>query len=143
MEDPADARPLLDYPTLARLLADLDGDHERWRAFIGAYLAQLPAWTQRVHDTLLVGDLDGATDAVLSLRASSPMAGATQLAFLAHDLQRSVNEARRFAEPAGTLRLLGSAKTEPVARCARLTAGQLESYLRRQQQHNQPTGLPA
>lgn len=123
--------PLLDSSVLDRLRADLDDDDNIWRVFVRDFIAQLPIRIQRLRQTLTTGDSGGAMDAVLSLRTSSQMVGAERLAGFALDLERSVHDDVRDADPAAVLPLLAAAHLRQIQRCAQQTSNILEAHLKK------------
>ena len=94
--------PLLDETPLAELLASLDNDWNAVIGFVCAFVRQWPGRLARIDDRLRAGDPDGALTAVLSLKVSSQMIGATQLTSLSTELERIVLEGDF---PAGTARV--------------------------------------
>jgi HPt (histidine-containing phosphotransfer) domain-containing protein len=123
--------PLLDPSVLERLRADLDDDDNIWRLFVHDFIAQLPARLQRLRQTLTTGDSSGAMDAVLSLRTSSQMVGAERLAGLALQLERSMRDEARDANPATALPLLAADHLRQLQRCAQQTTNILEAHTKR------------
>ena len=97
------APPLLDPAVLERLRDELDDEEGVWKVFVEAFIAQMPQRLQKVRLALTTGDLPGAMDAVLSLKTSSQMVGAERLAALALELEGSLREEARAADPAVVL----------------------------------------
>lgn len=123
--------PLLDSTVLDRLREDLEDDDSIWRVFVRDFLAELPRRMQNIRQTFTSGDPVGALDAVLSLRTSSKMVGAERLAGLAFNLEQSVREETRSADPAEALPVLAAAHLRQLQRCAQQTTNVLEAHLRR------------
>jgi len=124
------APPLLDPAVLERLREELDDDEGVWKVFVEAFIAQMPQRLQRVRLALTTGDLTGAMDAVLSLKTSSQMVGAERLAALALDLEQSLREEARTADPAVVLPRLAADHLRRIKQCAQRTIYVLEDHLR-------------
>jgi histidine phosphotransfer protein HptB len=90
----------------------------------------MPQRLQRVRLALTTGDLTGAMDAVLSLKTSSQMVGAERLAALALDLEQSLREEARTADPAMVLPRLAADHLRRIKQCAQRTIYVLEDHLR-------------
>ncbi len=122
--------PLLDPAVLERLRGELEDDDGVWRVFVEAFIAQMPRRLQNVRLTLTTGDLVGAMDAVLSLKTSSQMVGAERLAGLAADLEQSLREEARNADPAVVLPRLAADHLRRIKQCAQRTVYVLQDHLR-------------
>lgn len=128
MMQPDDAgRPLVDQSVLDRLREELDDDEGYCTVFVGNFIQLLPQRIGRLRLALTTGDLDGAVDAVLSLKTSSQMVGAERLAGLAMDLESEMRDdaARREAEVA--LPRLAAAFLKPINQCSRQTLHRLQA----------------
>jgi hypothetical protein len=66
-------RPLVDQSVLDRLREELDEDEGYCTVFVGNFIDYLPYRIGRLRLALTTGDLDGAVDAILSLKTSSQM----------------------------------------------------------------------
>jgi len=95
----SESLPLLDSSVLDRLRAELDDDEGVWSVFVQDFVAHLPARTEKLRLALTTADLVGARNAVLSLKTSSQMVGAENLAGLALDLEHSLRAAARNDDP--------------------------------------------
>ncbi|WP_285244070.1 Hpt domain-containing protein [Pseudarthrobacter sp. fls2-241-R2A-127] len=120
-------RPLVDKSVLDRLREDLDNDTGLVTAFIADYALYLPRRIQRLRAALVTGNFDDAVDAVLSLKSSSLMVGATQLAGLAVDLESRIHVNAR-PDPAVTLLRAADIFLGPISDCGRHTLNWLMSY---------------
>ncbi|HET7399319.1 MAG TPA: Hpt domain-containing protein [Intrasporangium sp.] len=91
MSDASDgsAGQLLDERVLARL-GDEVGDREAALRFAAAYLGLLPTRVDRVCAACTASDSEAAEDAVLSLRVTSAMVGASLLMGLAAEVEMAV-----------------------------------------------------
>ncbi|UZX02143.1 Hpt domain-containing protein [Arthrobacter sp. CDRTa11] len=121
-------RPLVDRSVLDALRSELDEDEGVWRAFVRNYIAHLPNRIEKLRLTLTTGDLDGALDAVLSLKTSSQMVGAERLAGLALDLERSLRDEDTYADPVRRLPQLAVAHLARIGQCAQQTGSLLRDY---------------
>jgi HPt (histidine-containing phosphotransfer) domain-containing protein len=88
--------PVIDTDALGRLGEQL-GDPDVLCGFIRRYEKMLDQRVERLHHALNTQDHDDWMDAVLSLKTSSAMAGATALSQLAAELQDHL--AKRPPEP--------------------------------------------
>lgn len=122
--------PLLDPAVLERLRHELEDDDGVWKVFVEAFIAQMPQRLQQVRLTLTTGDLAGAVDAVLSLKTSSQMVGAERLADLAHELEKSLREEARTADPAVVLPRLAAEHLRRIKQCAQRTIYVLQDHVR-------------
>ncbi|MEW1812498.1 Hpt domain-containing protein [Pseudarthrobacter phenanthrenivorans] len=120
-------RPLVDNSVLDRLREDLDNDTGLVTAFIADYALYLPLRIQRLRAALVTGNFDDAVDAVLSLKSSSQMVGATHLAGLAVDLETRIND-HSHPDPAVTLPCEADTFLGPISDCGRHTINSLMSY---------------
>ena len=124
---PDAGRVLVDQSVLDRLREDLDNDARLVTAFIADYALHLPRRIQRLGAAMTTGNFDDAVDAVLSLRSSSQMVGATHLADLAVDLACRIHG---HAKPAPAVILPRQADTflGPISDCGSHTIDWLMSY---------------
>jgi HPt (histidine-containing phosphotransfer) domain-containing protein len=102
--------PLFDDTALATLLASLDNDRDAVAGFVCAFVAQWPDRLARIDERIRATDPDGALTAVLSLKVSSQMIGASQLTSLCLELERIVREGDFAAgiDRVETLRAVGT-----------------------------------
>ena len=102
--------PLFDDTALTELLESLENDHDAVVGFLRAFVGQWPDRLARIDDRIRANDPDGALTAVLSLKVSSQMIGATQLTSLSVELERIVREGDFTAgiDRVETLRLVGT-----------------------------------
>lgn len=102
--------PLFDDTALDELLESLDHDHDALAGFLSAFVGQWPDRLARIDDRIRANDPDGALTAVLSLKVSSQMIGATQLTSLSSELEHIVREGAFAAgiDRVETLRLVGT-----------------------------------
>lgn len=114
-------RPLVDPTVLDRLRGDLEEDDETCRTFVGNYVNCLPQRVQRLQLALSTGDFEASMDAVLSLRTSSQMVGAEQLANLAKALEGRLRTELPAADPAVVLPGLAESFLLPISQCSRQT----------------------
>lgn len=121
-------RPLVDPSVLDRLRAELEDDEGYSSVFVANFIDCLPARIAKLRLALTTGDLDGALDAVLSLKTSSQMVGAERLAGLAMDLERSIREDSPRSDPAVLLPQLAAKHLRPINQCSRQTIHRLEAY---------------
>ena len=128
-QDEAQALPLLDSSVLDRLRAELDDDEGVWSVFVQDFVAHLPARTEKLRMALTTADLGGARNAVLSLKTSSQMVGAENLAGLAFELEHSIRAAARDDDPEVALPRLAAAYLTRLRQSADQTAYLLERLL--------------
>ncbi|WP_258804527.1 Hpt domain-containing protein [Pseudarthrobacter sp. NS4] len=121
--------PLLDESVLKRLSANPD-DGGVWKVFIHNFLAHLPKRIEELRWALSTGDLTKALDAVHSLKTSSQMVGAEQLADLASKLELSIRDDSTRAEPAVTLPRLAAAHLRGIKHRSQRTTELLHAQLR-------------
>ncbi|MFF1881331.1 Hpt domain-containing protein [Pseudarthrobacter sp. NPDC058196] len=81
--------PVLDPQCVRDLGEELDGPAGA-HAFLGAYLELLPDRLVRVSNAVSTGDEEAAMDRALSLKVTSTMVGALQLAALAETMESLV-----------------------------------------------------
>ena len=121
--------PVLDTDALGRLGEQL-GDPDILRRFVRRYATLLDQRVERLHRALATQDHDDWVDAVLSLKTSSAMAGATALSQAAAELQdylaQRPPEPVRWPHPDCLETVM-----ENVRRLARETARQLRLFLTR------------
>lgn len=121
-------RPLVDPSVIDRLRAELEDDEGYSSVFVSNFIDCLPARIAKLRLALTTGDLDGALDAVLSLKTSSQMVGAERLAGLAMDLERSIREDPPRSEPSVVLPRLAANYLRPINQCSRQTIHRLETH---------------
>ncbi|VXB77603.1 HPt (Histidine-containing phosphotransfer) domain-containing protein [Arthrobacter sp. 9AX] len=124
-------RPLLDHAVLDKLRADFDDYDEVWRVFVRNFIAALPPRIDKLRGALTTGDLAGAIDAVLSLKAASLQVGAERLASLALDLEVAVREGTRDRDPSGVLPWLAAEHLPRIRQRAGQTTYILEVHLKK------------
>jgi HPt (histidine-containing phosphotransfer) domain-containing protein len=122
--------PLLDPAVLERLREELDDDDGVWKVFVQNFIGYLPERTERLRQTLTTGDYKGAMDAVLSLKTSSQMVGASRLADMALDLERALRYETREIEPAVALPRLAAEHLRRIKQCSRQTTYLLQATLK-------------
>lgn len=128
MTQPEDAgRPLVDPSVLDRLREELEEDEGYCTVFVGNFIDYLPQRIGRLRLALTTGDLDGAVDAVLSLKTSSQMVGAERLAGLALDLERAIRQDSQAEEPSVALPRLAAAHLKTINQCSKQTVQRLQS----------------
>ena len=128
MMQPDDAgRPLVDQSVLDRLREELDDDEGYCTVFVGNFIQLLPLRIGRLRLALTTGDLDGAVDAVLSLKTSSQMVGAERLAGLAMDLENEMRDEAARREAAVALPRLAATFLKPINQCSRQTLHRLQA----------------
>ena len=120
--------PLLDQAVLRKLREELDDDDGLWRVFVQNFIELLPERSERLRLALTTADLPGAVTAVLSLKTSSQMVGAEQLAGLAFDLEQSLR-IDGLTEPDRVLPRLAAAHLRRVIQCSRQTTYLLQRHL--------------
>ncbi|HEX7201325.1 Hpt domain-containing protein [Arthrobacter sp. Cr_A7] len=120
------SRPLVDQSVLNRLREELEEDEGYSMVFVGNFIECLPQRIGRLRLALTTGDLEGAVDAVLSLKTSSQMVGAERLAGLATDLEGEIRTEAREAEAAVVLPRLAATFLRPINQCSRLTMHRLQ-----------------
>ncbi len=120
---------LVDPSVLEKLREELDDGDGLWAIFVRDFRQCLPHRTARLRLALTTGDLDGALNAVLSLKTSSQMVGAERLGELALNVERSIREASHGSDPALALPRLAVAYLKPINQCSRLTLHHLQAYL--------------
>jgi hypothetical protein len=119
--------PLVDQSVLERLRDDLDADGGYCRIFVGHFIDYLPRRIGRLRLALTTGDLDASVDAVLSLKTSSQMVGAEQLANLAIALEGEIRTEAHDADVAVVLPRLAASFLQPINKCSRLTMHRLQA----------------
>ena len=128
MTPPDDSgRPLVDQSVLDRLRAELDEDEGYCTVFVGNFIEYLPHRIGRLRLALTTGDLDGAIDAVLSLKTASQMVGAERLAGLAMDLEGAIRDQSRQADASVSLPHVAAAFLKPIDHCGRQTLHRLQA----------------
>ena len=120
-------RPLVDQSVLDRLREELDEDEGYCTVFVGNFIDYLPLRIGRLRLALTTGDLDGAVDAVLSLKTSSQMVGAERLAGLAMDLESAIRERLTHSDVAVALPRLAATYLKPINQCSRQTLHRLQA----------------
>lgn len=121
------SRPLVDQSVLDRLRAELDEDEGYCTVFVANFMEYLPHRIGKLRLALTTGDLDGAIDAVLSLKTSSQMVGAERLAGLAMDLEVAIRDESRQADATVSLPHLAAAFLKPIDQCSRQTLHRLQA----------------
>lgn len=86
-ETPSTCQPFVDDAVLGRLRDELQPDPEFCDRYITNYIGLLPARLASLQQSVNSRDLEAALDAVLSLKTSSLMVGASRLGVLARDLE--------------------------------------------------------
>lgn len=128
--------PVIDTDALGRLREQL-GDPEIMRGFLRRYESMLEQRLERLQHALDAQDHDDWMDAVLSLKTSSAMAGATALAHLSAELQDCLTkrppEAVRWPMADGLEAVMAA-----LRHLARETAQQLRSFLERMSAQARP-----
>jgi HPt (histidine-containing phosphotransfer) domain-containing protein len=126
MTQPDDSgRPLVDQAVLDRLLEELDQDEGYFTVFVGKFIELLPHRIGKLRLALTTGDLDGAVDAVLSLKTSSQMVGAERLAALAMDLEGAIRNESQQGDVAVALPRLAATYLKPIDLCSKQTLHRL------------------
>ena len=120
-------RPLVDQSVLDRLREELDEDEGYCTVFVGNFIDYLPRRIGRLRLALTTGDLDGAVDAILSLKTSSQMVGAERLAGLALDLESAIRSDSAHGDVAVELPRLAAAYLKPISQCSRQTLHRLQA----------------
>jgi HPt (histidine-containing phosphotransfer) domain-containing protein len=120
-------RPLVDQSVLDRLREELDEDEGYCTVFVGNFIDYLPRRIGRLRLALTTGDLDGAVDAVLSLKTSSQMVGAERLAGLALDLESAIRGDSSHNDVAEALPRLAAAYLKPINQCSKQTLHRLQA----------------
>lgn len=120
-------RPLVDQSVLDRLREELDEDEGYCTVFVGNFIDYLPRRIGRLRLALTTGDLDGAVDAILSLKTSSQMVGAERLAGLALDLEGAIRSDSAHNDTAVALPRLAAAYLKPINQCSRQTLHRLQA----------------
>ncbi|MDQ0675959.1 HPt (histidine-containing phosphotransfer) domain-containing protein [Pseudarthrobacter siccitolerans] len=120
-------RPLVDESVLDRLRGELGEAEGYCRAFVGNFIDCLPHRIARLRRTLTIGDLDGSVDAVLSLKTSSQMVGAEQLAGLAMALEDEIRSEAYAADVTVVLPRLAASFLPPINECSRQTMHRLQA----------------
>lgn len=120
-------RPLVDQSVLDRLREELDEDEGYCTVFVGNFIDYLPRRIGRLRLALTTGDLDGAVDAILSLKTSSQMVGAERLAGLALDLESAIRSDSAHGDVAVELPRLAAAYLKPINQCSRQTLHRLQA----------------
>jgi HPt (histidine-containing phosphotransfer) domain-containing protein len=128
MMTPSDdaGRPLVDRTVMDRLREELEEDEGYCRVFVGNFIDYLPQRVGRLRLALTTGDLDGAVDAVLSLKTASQMVGAERLAGLAMALEGEIRSGGPDAA-AVVLPRLAAAFLRQISQCSRQTTNRLQA----------------
>jgi HPt (histidine-containing phosphotransfer) domain-containing protein len=125
-------RPLVDHLVIERLRKELeDGCDSYTSVFVANFIDCLPHRIQRLRLALTTGDWEGSFDAVLSLKTSSQMVGAEQLAFLAMKLESELRSDATLADVGTALPHQAATFLGPINQCSRET---VYSLTRRQVQ---------
>jgi HPt (histidine-containing phosphotransfer) domain-containing protein len=120
-------RPLVDQSVLDRLREELDEDEGYCTVFVENFIDYLPRRIGRLRLALTTGDLDGAVDAVLSLKTSSQMVGAERLAGLALDLESAIRGDSSQTDVAVALPRLAAVYLKPINQCSKQTLHRLQA----------------
>ncbi|SDT52371.1 Hpt domain-containing protein [Pseudarthrobacter equi] len=120
-------RPLVDHLVLERLREELEDDRGYTRVFVADFVRCLPGRIERLRHALTTGDWAGSFDTVLSLKTSSQMVGAEQLASLAADLEAELRSDATTANLPDALPQLAAAFLAPILRCSTRTRDSLAS----------------
>jgi HPt (histidine-containing phosphotransfer) domain-containing protein len=120
-------RPLVDQSVLDRLREELDEDEGYCTVFVGNFIDYLPRRIGRLRLALTTGDLEGAVDAVLSLKTSSQMVGAERLAGLALELESAIRSDSSHYDVAVALPRLAAAYLKPINQCSKQTLHRLQA----------------
>lgn len=135
--------PVLDPSELDRLLRGLENNADIWTTYIRNFITQLPRRIEKLHLTLTLGDLEGAKDAILSLRTSSQMVGATQLTSHSRHIEQSLRETAQRKDTDVFLPHLGTTYLQLLKQCAHQTSQQLQHLNQTtNQQHQTPNRRP-
>lgn len=121
--------PLLERSVLNRLREELDDDEGIWKVFVQNFIALLPQRLERIRQALTTGDASGSMDGVLSLKTSSQMVGAEQLACLAMNLEQDLRKDVRDVDPAIVLPRLAAAHFRELVLCSQRTTYALQAAL--------------
>lgn len=126
---PASAQiPLVDQLVLERLKEELDENGEGYTGvFVANFIACLPRRIERLRLALTTGDWDGSFDAVLSLKTSSQLVGAEQLAFLATKLETEIRSDDTLADVKNALPQQAATFLGPISHCSKKTVYSLTS----------------
>lgn len=120
-------RPLVDQSVLDRLREELAEDGGYTRVFVGNFIGYLPHRMNRLRLALTTGDLEGAVDAILSLKTSSQMVGAERLAEMSLDLECEIRNGVRKADVAVVLPQLAATYLRAIDHCGQQTVHRLEA----------------
>ena len=120
-------RPLVDQSVLDRLREDLDEVEGYCTVFVENFIDYLPRRIGRLRLALTTGDLEGAVDAVLSLKTSSQMVGAERLAGLALELESAIRSDSSHHDAAVALPRLAAAYLKPINQCSKQTLHRLQA----------------
>jgi len=122
------ARPLVDRLVLERLKEELEDDGEGYtKVFVANFIACLPRRIERLRLALTTGDWEGSFDAVLSLKTSSQMVGAEQLAFLALKLEAELRSDATLEDVIIALPQQAATFLGPINQCSKRTVYSLKS----------------
>jgi len=117
----------VDQSVLDRLLDELEEDEGYFTLFVGKFIELLPHRIARLRLALTTGDLDGAVDAVLSLKTSSQMVGAERLAALAMDLESAIRNESELGDVAVVLPRLAATYLKAIDQCSGQTLHRLQA----------------
>lgn len=87
---PAGHPHLIDGRALSELLTALDNDEDAVVHFVSTFVQQWPERLRRIADRIRARDTVGAVTAVLSIRVSSQILGASELTSLSTELEHLV-----------------------------------------------------
>ncbi|MFC9773311.1 MULTISPECIES: Hpt domain-containing protein [unclassified Pseudarthrobacter] len=120
-------RPVVDHLVLERLREELEDDRGYTGIFVADFVRCLPGRIERLRHALTTGDWEGSFDAALSLKTSSQMVGAEQLASLATDLEAELRSDATAANLPVALPQLAAAFLAPILHCSTRTMDSLTS----------------
>ncbi|WP_343224946.1 Hpt domain-containing protein [Paenarthrobacter aurescens] len=129
MTHPADVQlPLVDQLVLERLREELADDGNGYTSvFVANFIACLPRRIERLRVALTTGDWEGSFDAVLSLKTSSQMVGAEQLAFLALKLEAELRSEATLENVMIALPQQAATYLAPINECSKKTLCSLKA----------------
>lgn len=118
--------PLLDESVLGKLQEELE-EFNYAAKFLESYIAVLPQRIDSLRSGLVDGNVERALDAALSLKSSSQLIGARQLAGLAATVEAAIREDGRHAGGA-TLPQYVDLFLTPIKHCGFQTCERLRAY---------------
>ncbi|GGE92641.1 Hpt domain-containing protein [Mycetocola zhadangensis] len=84
--------PLFDGAALSELFGALNNDRDAVIGFVSAFIEQWPSRLARIDDRIRANNPPDALTAVLSLKVSSQMLGASQLTSMCAELERIIGD---------------------------------------------------